>query len=65
MTHLLSRLSCAISLLFLLFVALPAAGQNGTFSGTITVQEDGAALPEQTSLPLMTMAPLSAVRPRM
>jgi iron complex outermembrane receptor protein len=45
MTHLLSRFSCAITLLFLLFVALPAAGQNGTVSGTITVQEDGAALP--------------------
>lgn len=45
MTHLLSRFSCSITLLFLLFVALPAAGQNGTVSGTITVQEDGAALP--------------------
>jgi len=45
MTHLLSRFSCSITLLFLLFVALPAAGQNGTVSGTITIQEDGAALP--------------------
>ncbi|MGB1376104.1 MAG: carboxypeptidase regulatory-like domain-containing protein, partial [Rhodothermales bacterium] len=45
MTHLLSRFSCAVTLLFLLFVAMPAAAQNGTVSGTITVEEDGAALP--------------------
>ena len=43
MTHLLSRLTCVLSLLVLL--ALPAAAQNGIVSGTITVEEDGAALP--------------------
>ena len=44
MTHLLSRLTSALALLFVL-VAAPAAAQNGTVSGTITVEEDGAALP--------------------
>jgi outer membrane receptor for ferrienterochelin and colicins len=43
MTHLLSRLTSVLTLLLLL--ALPAAAQNGTVSGTITVEEDGAALP--------------------
>ena len=45
MTHLLSRFSCALALLFMVFVAMPAAAQNGTVSGTITVEDDGAALP--------------------
>ena len=45
MTQLLSRLSCALVVLLLVFAAAPASAQNGTISGTITVEEDGAALP--------------------
>jgi len=45
MTHLLSRLSCALVVLLLMFAASPASAQNGTISGTITVEEDGAPLP--------------------
>ncbi|MDA0379203.1 MAG: carboxypeptidase-like regulatory domain-containing protein, partial [Bacteroidetes bacterium] len=42
MTQLLARLTCALTLVLLL--AVPASAQNGTVSGTITVEEDGAAL---------------------
>jgi len=45
MTHLLSRFTCALVVLLFVFVAAPAAAQNGTISGTITVEEDGAVLP--------------------
>lgn len=45
MTHLLSRLSSVATMLMLVFAATTAAAQNGTVSGTITVEEDGVALP--------------------
>ncbi len=45
MTHLLSRATCALVVLLLAFTAAPVAAQNGTISGTITVEEDGSVLP--------------------
>jgi len=44
MTHLLSRFSCVLTLLAMVFIVAPAAAQNGTVSGTITVEDDGSAL---------------------
>lgn len=45
MTQQLSRFSGALIVLLLAFITMPASAQNGTVSGTITVEEDGAALP--------------------
>ncbi|MDA1333796.1 MAG: carboxypeptidase-like regulatory domain-containing protein, partial [Bacteroidetes bacterium] len=45
MTNLLSRCSVLLVLLLLAFTTESANAQNGTVSGTITVEEDGVALP--------------------
>ncbi len=42
MTKMLTRFSCTLALLLIAFT--PAFAQNGTVSGTITIQEDGSAL---------------------
>ncbi|MDE2996033.1 MAG: TonB-dependent receptor [Bacteroidota bacterium] len=45
MSHLLTRLTCVLTLFMFVFAAAPAAAQNGTVSGTVTIEEDGGALP--------------------
>ena len=45
MSHLLTRLTCVLTLFIFAFAAAPAAAQNGTVSGTVTIEEDGGALP--------------------
>jgi iron complex outermembrane receptor protein len=46
MTHLISRFTCTLAIMMFALVAFPAAAQqNGTITGTITTEEDGAVLP--------------------
>ncbi len=45
MTHLISRLTCTLAIMLFFLAAAPVAAQNGTISGTITIEDDGAVLP--------------------